>query len=344
MRKILINYPGHEQGRLFNPNARDRCLEPYIHLRDRLRELGYELTTADDHSVKGASSVWFWNVVGVYPSCHWWHDIRHDLRRAFYPSKATRRLRLYRECKRAGLSDNMVLFLSEPPSVMPRNWDQRVHKMFPTVFTWHDDYVDHRRYHKYHYPLPGTFPEVPDVTFDDRKLLVAIYGYKESTHPRELYSARKRTIGYFSQSYPGEFSLYGKGWMIDWTDDSISSVYRGPVEHKWDVYPYYRFGLCYENIYGEPGYVTEKIFDCMRAGCVPVYWGAPNIDSYVDQDAFIDRRRFSSDADLAGYLSSMSELEYRRHRLAAEDYLQSEKFTEFLPQAFADNIIHTLSL
>lgn len=37
----------------------------------------------------------------------------------------------------------------------------------------------------------------------------------------------------------------------------------------------YQFTLCPENTNAE-GYVTEKIFHAMMAGCIPVYWGAGN--------------------------------------------------------------------
>jgi hypothetical protein len=102
--------------------------------------------------------------------------------------------------------------------------------------------------------------------------------------------------------------------------------------------------LCYENIREEPGYITEKIFDCMRAGCVPIYWGAPNITEYVDPGAFIDRRKFKSDSELEAFLLSINEHEYERLQKAMQDYLQSELFAKFLPPAYADTIIHALHL
>ena len=114
--------------------------------------------------------------------------------------------------------------------------------------------------------------------------------------------------------------------------------------NKWDVLPQYRFSLCYENIHDEPGWVTEKIFDCMRAGCVPIYWGTPNITDYVDADAFIDRRRFNSDSELEAYLLSITEKEYERFQEAMQDYLASGRFAKFLPPAFADTIIGALQL
>jgi hypothetical protein len=148
------------------------------------------------------------------------------------------------------------------------------------------------------------------------------------------------------------FDLYGVGWnrppnlkekMMPFTRRFYSS-YRGTLQNKWDVLPRYRFSLCYENIRDEPGWVTEKIFDCMRAGCVPIYWGANNISDYVDPEAFIDRRKYKSDAELEIFLLGITEKEYLIYQEAIKDYLQGDLFKKFLPPAFADTIIDVLKL
>jgi hypothetical protein len=190
--------------------------------------------------------------------------------------------------------------------------------------------------------LPTEHPEVSNPSFDERKLLVNVSGNKFSSHPRDLYSARRATIRHFERAFPDQFDLFGVGWDKDPADPYPS--YRGLVENKWDVYPRYRFGLSYENMRDEPGWITEKIFDCLRAGCVPVYWGAPNIGDYVDPAAFIDRTRFASEAELASFLFSITEPEYRRLRAAGRDYLESERFRAFLSPAFADTVIGALDL
>jgi hypothetical protein len=60
---------------------------------------------------------------------------------------------------------------------------------------------------------------------------------------------------------------------------------------KLDVLRRYRFVLAFENAI-DRDYVTEKWFDALVAGCVPVYLGAPNIadfapatESYIDASA-----------------------------------------------------------
>ena len=94
----------------------------------------------------------------------------------------------------------------------------------------------------------------------------------------------------------------------------------------------------------EPGWITEKIFDCLRAGTVPIYWGPPNINDYVDREAFVDRTQFRSDAELASYLEDLPEPEFLKLRMAGQDYLRSKRFEVFLSPAFADSVIRRLEL
>jgi hypothetical protein len=131
--------------------------------------------------------------------------------------------------------------------------------------------------------------------------------------------------------------------LVPFTQQKYSS-YRGPVKNKWDVLPYYRFSLCYENVCDEAGYVTEKIFDCLRSGCVPIYWGASNIQEYVPPEVFIDRRQFKTDLILDEYISGIAESDYAQYQEAISDYLTSRQFKQFLPPAFAKTMITTLKL
>lgn len=131
--------------------------------------------------------------------------------------------------------------------------------------------------------------------------------------------------------------------MLPWTRQRYPS-YRGPVRDKWEVLPYYKYSLCYENVRDEPGYLTEKLFDSLRCGCVPIYWGAPNVADYVDEEAFIDRRKFKDDSELAAFLLSTTASEYARRQDAIEAYLRSPRFAQFLPSAYADTVIKALGL
>ena len=68
----------------------------------------------------------------------------------------------------------------------------------------------------------------------------------------------------------------------------------------------YRFCLALENSIS-PDYVTEKIFDPLMAGTIPVYLGAPNVDEFMPANSFINASAFSSPAELASYLRHLVE-------------------------------------
>jgi alpha-1,3-fucosyltransferase 10 len=61
----------------------------------------------------------------------------------------------------------------------------------------------------------------------------------------------------------------------------------------------YRFTLAFENSVA-PDYVTEKFFDPLRVGSVPVYLGAPDVADYAPgADCYLDVRDFASPRALA---------------------------------------------
>jgi len=82
----------------------------------------------------------------------------------------------------------------------------------------------------------------------------------------------------------------------------------------------YKFMICYENCVYD-GYVSEKIFDCMAAGVIPVYLGAPDISSLVPESCFIDRRKFQSDEELHHFLLSLTADDLARYRSAMRKFL-----------------------
>lgn len=349
MKTILIHSLTGNNNRIFDPNERDGYNDPMIYLRDRFYQLGYSLKTADNNALDDCEWVLFYDGISVKPYSGW-RGVARRLKTSLQGRPFSRDL--YAECVATGMKNRIALFLWEPPSVSPENWDPELHKLFPLIFTWHDNYVDGRKFIKIHWPQTHQFPCVPNISFLNKKLLINISMNKFSRHPRELYSARRAAIRYFEQNQPENFDLYGVGWnrpvnileKILPITRQIYPSYRGTVKNKWDVLPQYRFSLCYENIHDEPGWVTEKIFDSMRAGCVPIYWGAPNITDYVDADAFIDRRRFNSDSELEAFLLSITEKEYERFQEAMLEYLSSERFAKFLPSVYADTIISALHL
>ena len=69
----------------------------------------------------------------------------------------------------------------------------------------------------------------------------------------------------------------------------------------------HKFTLAFENTITRD-YVTEKFFDPLIAGSVPVYLGAPNVVDYTPgEDCFINAADFDGPASLANYLNALGE-------------------------------------
>ena len=68
---------------------------------------------------------------------------------------------------------------------------------------------------------------------------------------------------------------------------------------KLDIIKQYKFTIAFENAVSQD-YVTEKFFEPLTVGSVPIYLGAPNIETFSPgEHAFIDVRDYASPKDLA---------------------------------------------
>jgi hypothetical protein len=115
------------------------------------------------------------------------------------------------------------------------------------------------------------------------------------------------------------------------------SVYKGKVPSKLETLSRYAFSICFENSVLR-GWVTEKIFDCLAAGTVPVYWGAPDIGELVDPQTFIDMRTFADYGELGRYLKSLGPRDIQRYRESGREFFRSERFVPFTKQAFTERL------
>lgn len=93
--------------------------------------------------------------------------------------------------------------------------------------------------------------------------------------------------------------------------------YDIPSNNKLDILKKYKFCLAIENsvITWKPGnkfqasqlnddYYTEKLIDCFKAGCIPIYFGPQNINEHLpDNNSIINLNNFNSIKDLIGYIN-----------------------------------------
>lgn len=90
--------------------------------------------------------------------------------------------------------------------------------------------------------------------------------------------------------------------------DSLSSCLHNtdwPADAtKAEALSKYKLYLAFENSIAID-YVTEKVYDGLRAGVVPVYLGAPNIKEFVPKHSVIDVNDFEGPENLAQYLQTV---------------------------------------
>lgn len=247
----------------------------------------------------------------------------------------------YHNAVQKGMDKKMVYCTAEPPSVFAYNSPEGyrlLKKIFPYILTWNDDWIDNEHIFKRCLPYWFVDRRGHGINFESRKLITCISGNKHSDYPMELYSERERAISFFEKNHPDEFDLYGTGWK---SDDHLS--YKGVIKDKAHIYHEYRFAICYENIEGMRGYITEKILDCLTSGIVPIYAGAPDICDYVPKECFIYLREYKDYEGLYNYISNIREDEYKLYLKAADEFIHSPMSDHFSGKKYAHYILDAVS-
>ncbi|KJS19405.1 MAG: hypothetical protein VR78_03340 [Hoeflea sp. BRH_c9] len=119
--------------------------------------------------------------------------------------------------------------------------------------------------------------------------------------------------------------------VVAWARDNgadVDILGRGyaPFEKKSDGLAPYRYSVIIENV-REPGYITEKLIDCLLCETVPIYWGDPDIG-----DVFDPRGMIVAD-DLAAITAAIE-------RLSEDDYqarLEFVRLNRDKASRYADN-------
>ncbi|ELP9120247.1 alpha-1,3-fucosyltransferase [Campylobacter lari] len=116
-------------------------------------------------------------------------------------------------------------------------------------------------------------------------------------------------------------------------------------KHQWLLD--YKFNLCCENS-SYPGYLTEKLFDAFFAGCIPIYWGDPSLNSNINQDftlnpkAYINAHDFNSIEDMINEIKKIDNDNIIYKKILKEPiFLNDFDITSFYTQkleSFLDNI------
>lgn len=335
MKKLIsLVIQGQENNEIFDPKNilvnRDDCMSSFHSLKARLLKSGVDISTNDINKT---------------------YDSKISI---FFDPTTEPKIE----------SKINYLVLQESEVINPFGWNKGLYDSFDRVYTWNDDFVDNIKFFKLNFS--HLFPSIVEwqeeiLDFDEKKLCTLIAGHKKISHPLELYSERINAIKWFEEnSNEKEFDFYGMGWDLPIIKNRYLNFifkkinvslpffngykrYKGAVVSKKRVLCKYKFSICYENAKSIPGYITEKIFDSFFAGCVPVYYGAPNIDMHIPKECYIDFREFDGYDSLYAYLSNMKKEEYSDYINAIEKFIFSDFSLPYRSETFSRILVEHIN-
>jgi len=311
--------------RLFDVNNpilnRDGSLEIYLKLKREFDSRGYILNTDDITPSKESIGVLYFDMPKHLPK-------QNEIKKSF-------------------------LLAMESPLVMPSNFYHKNFRYFNKILTWNDLLIDNSKFIKLNYCQ--NVPEKIEY-FDKSNFLTFIASNKKSINDQnDLIKMRNSVVKWFDCNHPNEFSLYGSKWdkrifgnrildripVIGRTLAYKYNTYKGKVEKKSEIYNRTKFAICFENA-KYPGYISEKIFDSIYSGCVPIYLGAPNIQDYIPKDLFIDMRDFKSYDELNNFISTMTDSKYKDYIKKYNGFIKSNEIQCFSTERFVNTIVDTV--
>ncbi|MGQ0709288.1 MAG: glycosyltransferase family 10 domain-containing protein [Rhodoferax sp.] len=128
----------------------------------------------------------------------------------------------------------------------------------------------------------------------------------------------------------GQVDVYGQGWPHNLALAEDAALPGEDVfAQKIRQYGRYKFALCLENTWS-PYYVTEKIWQAILAGCLPIYHAGPQHTIYQDfaGGSFIDNHDFEHPTDVLDFVNRMDEGEFnRRMALCRESLFQAVRLS-----------------
>ncbi|MDD9954372.1 MAG: glycosyltransferase family 10 [Candidatus Woesearchaeota archaeon] len=349
MELILLAVPYVRGDALFKPKNAPSILESnamFVSLQQYLTKKGYRVANIDQHDMAEADHIVFVDAVISDP---WFKQFRS---------------------RRKELKARASLLIIDAPVVNAFQHTKRVLRLFDRVLTW-DPHADQQKFFKYLFPNVILTTDPFKVPYAKKKFLGMVNANKLSLYQKELYSERKNAALFFEQQ-PEGIDVYGNGWnerppflyvmmhagyrspyLLErvlhgdfspfvrlWqhvfnTRPLLKNTVKGRAEGSCvDVYATYKFAICFENARDIPGYATEKLFNCLNARCVPIYWGDREMERHVPKNCYIDRRSFASNHELYTFLKNIDKKTYETYIKNINAFLKKAKNGPFSLRSF----------
>lgn len=121
----------------------------------------------------------------------------------------------------------------------------------------------------------------------------------------------------------------------------------GPVPNKREFIKDYLFNIAFENS-SYPGYTTEKIAEPWVEGCIPIYWGDPEVTRDINPDCFINIHNFESFDTAVEYIKQVDKSKELQKRYLGAPFFRNNEVPlhlkdEFISQRLKEIIDQCLS-
>jgi len=260
------------------------------------------------------------------------------------------------------LGTPFLLVISENFHLQPHATYRELKPLAQKILTYDLDEVDGQKIFWLPYSLDiqaGRQKREWALTQARPHLLGMINSWKKSEMPGDLYRKRNYLAIQAGKILKEEMFLAGSGWdrhlvySLKWQRSLAkrcpslarslfgwpNSAYRGVLElgkAKLQALATCEFALVPENCSSLRGYITEKIFNALFAGCIPIYQGHPEANRWLPPETFVPMERFRSGAQMVQFLRAMTRKEREAHREAGTRFLEAGATEFFEVQKYVD--------
>lgn len=286
---------------------------------------------------KPATFMWWRNQIQNVIKAPWFQIIQSEFRRHGYilqtqdihpPQNSDIVIWAFPKGDLSDISEeqHLVGWLMESPISLEQPLPEELYQKFDQILTYRKDLVDYKKTF-----FVRIFTRLGDIKKEywetPKSVLVSQIA---SYHSYGAYQERTEASKWFLENAPDDFKLYGNGWenikkeLSPLAISAFNQQYGHFVEDKDKAISESKFVLAYENAI-QADYVTEKIYDVLKSGAVPVYLGAPNINRYIPTSCFINKNDFKTYDELYAFLKNMDDETYERYRQCAYRFVQRKE-------------------
>jgi hypothetical protein len=217
-------------------------------------------------------------------------------------------------CNVNELDANKIIFVQREPKLI----DNRVIAHSKAKILWEDQHCGITWW------LNKTYDELKAMTPSNRKEISCIVSSK---HPH-----RNKFISRLCENNDSGLDLFGRGH----NKQLLGDCYKGPINNsgncKLDGLLPYKSTIVLENSQ-QKNYWTEKLADAYLSWCLPLYYGAPNIDAFFDKESFriLDINDAKPQVSINNILVDLEESVVMEHiKQAREDILDKYNIWEII--------------